>query len=406
MTAVAIIAWICIAFLVALSLRQLRQASVRPALPGEGINSLSVVLAVHNEAPRVKACLESILRQDHPEFEVIVVDDRSTDNTLAEVQKLSMDDARVRLFRVDSLPAGWQGRLYAQSIGVSHAVGEWLLFLSADQRLASAEFLRAMVAEYERDGRDAVSVLGRFVGKRWWERWWLHPMVNNPILWGPILLTQRLRTGTVWLLGALAMRRSTYAAVGGACAAALCGAGAYDDFGWSRAFSMRGARTAMVYHPALEDHSSWEGFAEFWHGVIRWAAGLFTYRKGGWVTAASCAVVITLSIYCTGRCLSEALSLRLPDLGTIALALIAPTIGVGYCSWDHRRFGLAGLTFFAGFFVLAVLVGATWARIRNRVRWRAQELRIIAELPAKTKRTGAPDARRSSRRTSEDAWSL
>jgi len=385
MTVIAVLVWITITLLVIASLRLLKQVSVRPVGPGEGTSSLSVVLAVHNEASRVGGCLESILVQDHPMFEVIVVDDRSSDQTFSEVQKWSTSDPRVRLVRVDNLAPGWQGRLFAQSIGVSHAGGEWLLFLSADQRLANREFLRAMVAEYERSGLQAISVIGPFVGHRWWERWWLHPIVNNPILWGPILLIQRLRTDAVWLIGALAMRRSTYAAAGGALAAAVCGAGAYDDFGWSRAFSLRRARTAMVYHVALEDHSNWEDFSEFWYGVTRWAAGLFTHRSRGWVTAAMCAAVIIVSIYGTFDCLVKAVSFQLPNLGAVALALVAPTVGVGYCRWDHRRLALAGLTFLAGFLVLAVLGGAFWARVRNRIRWRAQELRIIAELPANSR---------------------
>jgi len=90
-----------------------------------------------------------------------------------------------------------------------------------------------------------------------------------------------------------------------------------------------------------------------------------------------------MGIYGTSDCLVKAVSLKLPNLGAVASALIAPTIGVGYCRWDHRRLALAGLTFLAGFLVLAVLGGAFWARLRNRIRWRAQELRIIAELPAK-----------------------
>jgi len=382
LAAVAVIGWVGIAFLVALSLRLLQGVCVRSARSGEGTSSLSVVLAVHNEISRIRGCLESILRQDHPMFELVVVDDRSSDGTLAEARKCVTGDPRVRLVQVDAIPAGWQGRLYAQSVGVSHSTGKWILFLSSDQRLATSQFLRDMVAEYERGGAEAVSVIGRFVGRRWWQRWWLHPMVNNPILWGPVLLLKHLRPNTVWLIGALAMRRATYADIGGGHAAAICGAGAYDDFGWSRAFELRCANTAMVYHSALEDHSNWDTFSEFWYGVTRWAAGLFTYRKGGWITAACCAAVIILGIYGTARLLSDVMSFGSPDLGTLALALIAPTIGVGYCRWDNRGWPLALLMWLVGFLVLAVLVSAAMARVRNRVRWRAQELRIVADTPA------------------------
>jgi len=374
--------WTLVTALVVLSLRLLKEVSVPPPESSDGKASVSVVVTAYNEAPRVGAFLGSLLSQDHPDFEVVLVDDRSKDGTIDAAELAVKHDPRVRIVRIESRPVGWQGRLYAQSVGAAHATGEWLLFLSADQWLADVQFLRAMVAEYERRDVAAISVIGPFVGSHWWDLWWFRPIMNNPILWGVIFLFWRLRPDAVWLIGAPAMRRSTYEAIGGAPAAALCGAGVYDDWGWARAFKRRGAHTAIVYHPALHDRTNWENFRDFWEGMIRWTVGIFTYRRGGWVTAAAVAAAIVLVMLSVLRFIFDLITLQIPTLSTIALAAVAPTIGFGYCRWDHRRNRFAWLMFLVGLPILAVLTGSAWARLRNRVWWRGEKLLVVANPPA------------------------
>src|SRR5690606_39934860 len=104
----------------------------------------------------------------------------------------------------------------------------------------------------------------------------------TPLCWGTICLVQEHLPGAIWLIGALGMRRSTYHELGGVRAAALCGSGAYDDLGWSKVVARAGRCGRMVYHPALEDVSNWETFPQFWQGLTRWVAGVFTYRRAGW----------------------------------------------------------------------------------------------------------------------------
>jgi glycosyltransferase involved in cell wall biosynthesis len=278
--ALAVAGWCIIAVLAVVSLRRLRTDCVREPGVDDGRDSLSVIVAAHDEEPRVGECLATLLSQDHPDFEVVVVDDRSRDGTSRAVENAASGDPRVRLLRVDKRPEGWQGRLWAQGVGADAARNEWILFLSADQRLRGTTFLRAMVARYRVGEDSAISVVGPFAGRHWWDRVWLQPIANNPVLWGTLFLVQEHLPGALWLVGALGMRRSTYRELGGVRAAALCGGGAYDDMGWAKLLAKRGRTGRMVYHPALEDASNWESFAEFWQGVTRWAAGVFTYRRG------------------------------------------------------------------------------------------------------------------------------
>jgi len=337
---------------------------------------------VHNEATRIRGLVESVFQQDHPDFEVIIVDDRSTDETLSEARRAAKGDPRVRLLRVDQRPPGWQGRLYAQSVGVAESRREWLLFLSADQRIVSPDFFRAILAEYERRDVVAASVLGPFVGQRWWQTWWFRPIAENPVLLGCIFLLQRLRSDATWLIGALAMHRETYEAVGGAAAAASYGAGVFDDWGWTRVFEIRRLRTAMVYHSALEDVSNWQSFADCWNGLSRWAAGILTCRRGAWLGALILTALVSAFSIATVKVLVDIASFRLPTALSVALAVIPPTVGVAYCRWHGHRGLWAALSTPISVLMLAPLAGGAWARVRNRIRWRDQELLVVVDPPS------------------------
>lgn len=379
--AIALAVWACAALLTVAAVRALRAATVGKPQAGEGCVSLSVIVAAHNEAPRIGALVDSVLRQDHPDFELLIVDDRSSDGTLAAASDVAKGDPRVQLLRVDVRPPGWQGRMHAQSIGAASARCEWLLFLSADQRLIDPQFFRAILGEYARRGVAASSVLGPFVGDRWWQTWWLRPIAENPVLLGCVFLVQRLRPDATWLIGALAMPRETYRAVGGAASAALFGAGVFDDWGWTRVFELRRLRTAMVYHPGLHDVSNWASFGDCWNGLSRWAAGILTGRRGAWAAAVVLSAAVLLCELATGYVVIELLSFRLPAIAWIAIASIPPTVGVAHCLWHGHRVWWAALSAPVALCMLTPIAGGARAWVRNRIRWLDQELLVVAEPP-------------------------
>jgi hypothetical protein len=108
-----------------------RLADWRPMLPPAPVR-VSVVVAARDEAHTIEAGLASLLAQDHPDLEVIVVDDRSTDGTGEVVRRLALSDPRVRCVRVDELPPGWLGKNHALARGAALATGRYLLFTDAD----------------------------------------------------------------------------------------------------------------------------------------------------------------------------------------------------------------------------------------------------------------------------------
>lgn len=116
-----------------------RLAYARPALARERpaephAHRVSVIIPARNEAATIETVIESVLATAHASFEIIVVDDRSTDATAALVAHLATRDPRVRLVHGAELPPGWYGKPWACVQGWRAASGDVLLFTDADTR--------------------------------------------------------------------------------------------------------------------------------------------------------------------------------------------------------------------------------------------------------------------------------
>src|SRR5690242_16341925 len=72
--------------------------------------SVSVVIAARNEARNIEEALQSVLNQDYPHLEIIVADDRSTDDTGDILDRMAARDARLRPLHITELPRGWLGK--------------------------------------------------------------------------------------------------------------------------------------------------------------------------------------------------------------------------------------------------------------------------------------------------------
>ncbi len=82
---------------------------------------VSVIVPARDEERNIERCVASLLAQDYPDFEVIVVDDGSTDATAALLDQMRRQPAgreRLRVIRVEALPAGWAGKPHALHTGV------------------------------------------------------------------------------------------------------------------------------------------------------------------------------------------------------------------------------------------------------------------------------------------------
>lgn len=93
---------------------------------------ISVIVPIYNAQKYINNCIESILRQNYNKFELILVDDGSTDLTKSILENYSKKYSQIKLITKDN-----GGVSSARNIGIKHATGEWITFVDADDMLSS-----------------------------------------------------------------------------------------------------------------------------------------------------------------------------------------------------------------------------------------------------------------------------
>jgi len=150
---------------IVLAYRMVRLDPAPPdALPIPG--RVSAIIAARNEEADLGPCLDSLLAQDYPDLEILVVDGGSTDRTRAIALARG---PRVRLIEEPPLPDGWVGKNWACHIGAQAATGAFLLFTDADVRYQPT-VVRATVRWAEREGAALATLAPRFETVGFWEK--------------------------------------------------------------------------------------------------------------------------------------------------------------------------------------------------------------------------------------------
>jgi chlorobactene glucosyltransferase len=97
---------------------------------------VSVLIPARNEEKNIAQCLQSLMVQDYPAMEILVLDDDSSDRTACEIQTLIRRDQRIRYIRGRPLPPGWTGKNWACAQLAEAAAGNYFIFTDADNRPA------------------------------------------------------------------------------------------------------------------------------------------------------------------------------------------------------------------------------------------------------------------------------
>nr|MDQ4050405.1 glycosyltransferase [Thermoproteota archaeon] len=175
---------------------------------------VSVILPARNEDRYIARCLDSLLVQDYPNFEIIAINDSSTDRTGEIMKAYAAKDSRVIHVNASPKPEGWTGKNWACYQGYLHARGELLMFTDADSRhLPSAMSLA--VGQVVSQNLDALTAVPRLICNDFWTK------MTLPVLatflhtrFSPIRVNDP-NTKTGYFFGSFFLiTRSTYEAVG------------------------------------------------------------------------------------------------------------------------------------------------------------------------------------------------
>jgi glycosyltransferase involved in cell wall biosynthesis len=136
--------------------------------PSSGSPRVSIIVPARNEEDDIEQSLARLLELDYDNYEVIAVDDRSTDRTgeiMEDVAGRSCLHGHLRVIHHRELPAGWLGKTHAMWTATNEATGDWLLFTDADV-LFRADSVRRAMAYAEAEKADHVVVFPQMIMKR------------------------------------------------------------------------------------------------------------------------------------------------------------------------------------------------------------------------------------------------
>lgn len=162
--------WLALLVFVLFVVREPRELQAAPSEYGERVPLVSVIVPARNEALNIESCVTSLARSTYPAFEVLVVDDRSDDETGRIARALGSGSAR-RLEVIDGqeLPPGWLGKPFACWQGAQAARGELLLFTDADT-IHGPDLLGRTVVGLAEERADLLTIMGRQLMETFWEK--------------------------------------------------------------------------------------------------------------------------------------------------------------------------------------------------------------------------------------------
>jgi len=147
-------------------MRKIRKLQTVEPSQRDDLPRVSVIVAARNEERDIEEALQSLLRIDYPDIEILVVDDRSTDRTGELLDRIAAENPRLQVAHLTELPPGWLGKNHALYYGAQRASGELLLFTDADI-VMDPTILRRAVPYMIEHGIDHLPMLFRVCMPNW-----------------------------------------------------------------------------------------------------------------------------------------------------------------------------------------------------------------------------------------------
>lgn len=138
---------------------------------------VSVILPARNEEEFIEKCLDSLLKQDYKNYEIIAVDDQSEDNTGNIIKKIAEKNSKVVYLSAKPKPEKWMGKNWACFEGFKKSTGELLLFTDADTK-HSSKMISLAVSHLYSENLDALTVIPKMLCLDRWTKVTL-PMLST-----------------------------------------------------------------------------------------------------------------------------------------------------------------------------------------------------------------------------------
>ena len=343
------------------------------SVPDPNRPAVSIIVPARNEEACLGRCLESLAQQRGINFEIIVVDDGSTDAT----RKIAESFPEVRVLDAAPLPPGWSGKTNAMLTGARSAHGVWLLFTDADTVHLPGSLARA-VAEVKQHGAALLSYSPRQEVHGLWQR------AVMPVIFAELAATYKPSHVSDAASPAAAangqyllISREAYDAVGSHAAIA---SSLLEDVALARAVKASGRTIFFRFGGDAVRTRMYRSFAELREGWTKNLALLFP-------SAARLAtmhflefLLIAASLAELVFALSEGRARVAIGSGIVALLLLASffaRIRKAHFSWDAEALSFLGLPVFS-----YLLLRSRLFHKKGRVTWKGRQYRGSSTSPS------------------------
>jgi len=324
---------------------------------------VSVIVPARNEEACLEDCLRSLVSQTGVDFEIIVVDDASTDRT----HEIAQSFPRVRVIQAGSLPPGWSGKNNALVAGAKEARGDWLLFTDADTVHHPGSLARSL-AEAQRRGAALLSYSPEQEVHGFWEK------AVMPVIFAELALTYRPSDVSNPASPAAAangqyllISREAYDAVGGHVAMATS---LLEDVALARAVKVSGRKIFFRFGGDAVRTRMYRSFAQLREG---WTKNLVLLFPSPLRLAVLRLTEFVLIVGSAASAIGLGAKSR-TEPAIVAAILCAVLYGLflnrirkAHFSWDASALALAGLSLFSYLLVRSVI-----AYRKRNISWKGR----------------------------------
>ena len=330
---------------------------------------VSVIVPARNEEASLADCLRTLGEQAGAGYEIIVVDDGSTDGTRAIAEGFS-----VRVIATDPLPEGWTGKCNAVWSGAKVAQGQWLLFTDADTKHAPNS-----IASGLQEAKESAADLLSYSPKQ--EVGGLAERALLPVIFGELATTyppKEVSDPNSLVVAAngqyLLIRRGVYDAIGGHAAIATT---ILEDVELAKLVKQAGYKLCFRYSDVVTTRM-YRSFGEMWEGWTKNLALLFPNARGLAVrrTVEFVFIVVAATFAVVAMLQDEKLAAGIAAAVTAQwLYLFLKRVRLAHFDWLSNVLSLFGLPLFA-----ILLWNSDISHKRGSVCWKGREYLLQREV--------------------------
>lgn len=295
-------------------------------IANDQLPSISVIVPVRNEETKIARCLESLAKQDYPNFEIVVIDDNSTDASGRIIAEIAARHANFKVIQGRESRPGWLGKCNALDHGTPQAKGEWLVFSDADT-YHHPNSLRDAVGAAINYKVDMISFMPVQELYSFSERIVMPTLLGSFLIGDPTNTINDPKSSRAYAYGQYIMvRRTTYDAIGGH---ESVKDQILDDISIGRVTKQKGFSVTACDGRPLYTVRMYSNFPEVWSGWTKNAYAIINCNIVGLI-----GIIVLLNLWFVAPFLTLATATFAPQLfsNTIQMPAVWLLIGTQFIS--------------------------------------------------------------------------